>query len=582
VRKILNLFDKKLKYQAVSLLVLMVIASFLELIGIGLVILILNFFLGITEAHTPFINTLLNFFSFQENSQNVYNILFFIIIIFTIKLLILIFVSYKENNFYAIFREKISNKMYNNFLKRDVILLLKKNSAIYLRNFTEELNLCVLFFTSLLKIILDSIILTTLLIFLFFFNFLVTFYVFFIFSIIGVLYFLYIKNKLSGWAQIGLHNRKKRIQFINESFLAIKSIKIFSRENFFYKKLKLQNKIFSELVFKVNFVKSLPTSFFEYILTISIIILFFFLLEQNYPNERIIQILSVYALVSFRIVPLINKVLGNSQHLRYSFPSVQKLVIEINQKIIEKNKLIHKISFEKSIKLNFKEFSFDQSTKPFLRNIFLNIRKNSKIGIIGSSGAGKSTIIDILCGFRNFKSGSLKVDNKNVYKNIQGWQSIIGYIPQNIIIFNDTLKKNILFGSNDQNISDKKISKIIDLVDLTYLVKKSSRGLSQVINQDGLNISGGEKQRIGIARALINNPEIIILDEATSGLDFFTEKNVLNTIKKLNKTIIIVSHRLSSLSFCDKIYQVKQNTLKQIKQSNIKKIFLNNDLGYYN
>lgn len=573
MRRLLNLFDKKLKYQAMSLLVLMVIASFLELIGIGLVILVLNSFLGITETHTTFINTFLNFFSIQENSQNINNILIFITIIFTIKLLILIFVSYKENSFYAIFREKISNKMYNNFLRRDVISLFKKNSASYLRNFTEELNFCILFFSSLLKIILDSIILTALLVFLFFFNFTITFYVFFIFSIIGILYFLYIKNKLSGWAQIGLENRKKRIQFINESFLAIKSIKILSRENFFYKKLKLQNKIFSDLFFKVNFVKSLPASFFEYILFISIIVLFFFLLDQNYSNERIIQILSVYALVSFRIVPLINKVLGNSQHLRYSFPSVKKLVVEINQKIIEKKKLTDKITFEKSIKLNFKKFSFEQGKKPFLKNIFLNIRKNQKIGIIGTSGAGKSTIIDILCGFRNFKNGSLKVDNKNVYKNIEGWQSIIGYIPQNIIIFNDTLKKNILFGSEDQNISDKKINKIIDLVDLTYLVKKSSKGLSQVINQDGLNISGGEKQRIGIARALINNPEIIILDEATSGLDLFTEKNVLNTIKRLNKTTIIVSHRHSTLSFCNKIYQIKQNTLKQIKQSNIKKIF---------
>ena len=146
MRRLLNLFDKKLKYQAMSLLVLMVIASFLELIGIGLVILVLNSFLGITETHTTFINTFLNFFSIQENSQNINNILIFITIIFTIKLLILIFVSYKENSFYAIFREKISNKMYNNFLRRDVISLFKKNSASYLRNFTEELNFCILFF----------------------------------------------------------------------------------------------------------------------------------------------------------------------------------------------------------------------------------------------------------------------------------------------------------------------------------------------------------------------------------------------------------------------------------------------------
>ena len=162
------------------------------------------------------------------------------------------------------------------------------------------------------------------------------------------------------------------------------------------------------------------------------------------------------------------------------------------------------------------------------KNFSLEIKKNSKIGIIGPSGSGKSTIIDIICGFRNFENGIFKVDDKNVYNDIESWQKTIGYIPQNIVIFNDTLRNNILFGSDSRKFSDKIISKLIDKVELNYLLKSSSKGLSQIISQDGQNISGGEKQKIGIARALINNPEIIILDEATSGLDVLTEKNVLN------------------------------------------------------
>ena len=571
--KILNLFDVKSKYQAINLIILMTLASVLELLGIGFVILVLNSFLGINDIYPSFIETLFNYFSPKENNESVHNILFLIFVIFTIKLLIVIFVSFKENSFHANFREKITNKMYYNFLNRNVLSLLKKNSAIYLRNFTEELNLSMLFFVSLLKIILDFIILFAFLTFLLFFNITITLSVFFIFTLIGIVYFYNIKDKLSSWAISGLQNRKKRIQFINESFLAIKSIKILSRENFFFKKLQQENKIFSNIFFKVNFLKSIPPNFFEYILLVSILILFFYLIGQNFSNEKIIQILSVYALVSFRIVPIINRVIGNSQHLRYTYPSVKKLITEIDYKIIKKKSLINKINFKKSIKLKFKHFSFSQLKKPLFKNFSLEIKKNSKIGIIGPSGSGKSTIIDIICGFRNFENGIFKVDDKNVYNDIESWQKTIGYIPQNIVIFNDTLRNNILFGSDSRKFSDKIINRLIDKVELNYLLKSSPKGLSQIISQDGQNISGGEKQRIGIARALINNPEIIILDEATSGLDVLTEKNVLSTIRRLNKTVIIVSHRLSALSFCDKIYLVQKNTLKNLNINSIKKFF---------
>ena len=210
------------------------------------------------------------------------------------------------------------------------------------------------------------------------------------------------------------------------------------------------------------------------------------------------------------------------------------------------------------------KFIYHNKKNFFLENILINIPKNAKIGIIGQSGSGKSTLVDIICGFRGLKEKNILVDGKPILSNLAGWHKIIGYIPQNIVILNQSLRENILFGSSKNNFPDKEIKKILKQVNLDRFLKKLPHGLSQIINEDGHNISGGEKQRIGIARALLNNPEIIILDEATSSLDSFTENKILSSIKNLKKTIIIISHRVNTLNFCDKVYSIDNNTLKRI------------------
>ena len=192
--------------------------------------------------------------------------------------------------------------------------------------------------------------------------------------------------------------------------------------------------------------------------------------------------------------------------------------------------------------------------------------------MIGPSGSGKSTIIDMVCGFLKLqnKLSPIQVDGKNITNNSNGWQKkIIGYVPQNTFILNGSLRENILFGSSKINFNDKKILDVISKVELNHFLKKLNGNLSHIISQDGINISGGEKQRIGIARALLHEPELIILDEATSGLDSFTENKILSLIKKLDKTVIIVTHRINSLRICNKIYKIDKNTIKNV---NIKKI----------
>ena len=250
---------------------------------------------------------------------------------------------------------------------------------------------------------------------------------------------------------------------------------------------------------------------------------------------------------------------------------MEKLYNEQREKIVIQPEKIIRLPFRKKIELKFKNFSFKKKNKNnILKNVNISFPKYSKIGIVGPSGSGKSTIINIMCGFiASVNKKMITVDGKSIFENLNGWQNQIGYIPQSVVILDSSLRENILFGSNPKIYTDKKILEVIKKVELTNFLRRLKLKLSHPISQDGLNISGGEKQRIGIARALLRNPEVLILDEATSGLDTDTEKKILKTIKRLNKTIIFVSHRFSALSFCNKIYNIENKTIKNV---NIKKL----------
>ena len=563
INRILSFLDRGQKKSATILILLMFIASIAELFGLGMVILMINSFLNVDNSFDFPIG---NFLTNELNSINSLLVLF--LLIFTFKYLILILVAFFESKFMAKFRERISFKMFRNFLNRDSSSLLKKNSAEYLRNFTDEISQSVTFYYSLIKIILDLILFSVFVTFLIFYNPTISISVIAFFSLASLTYFILIKDKIVSWSKTALINRKKRIQFVNESFSAIKFIKILSSENFFLKKFEIQNASLSKIIFKMGFLNLIPRHTYEYILFLSIILLIFFA-NKELSNEQMIQILSVYTLASFRLIPIITRTLTNSQNIRFTHPSFEKLYIEHNYPTIEKNKAPSIFKFDKRLRIFIKKFDHDNKREDLLKNINLNIYKNNKIGIIGPSGSGKSTLIDIICGFQKLNHGVVESDGKSILSNLEGWQKNIGYIPQNIVILNQSLKDNILFGSNPKHFSDKKITSILREVNLDYFLKKLPKGLHQTIKEDGQNISGGEKQRIGMARALLNNPKIIILDEATSGLDSFTESKVLGTINKIKKTIIIVSHRINTLKFCDKVYNIEKNTLKLINKSQL-------------
>ena len=567
VEKTLSFLDKSQKLQGIKLIFLMLLSTIAELFGLSLLIVVLGYLLGTNSEITSNL-PVESFISFLGlgNDQLIVGFLIIFSVIFSIKLLLLITTSWVESRYIATFKKKLSDNLFSNFLNRETSSLLKKNSSEYFRNFTTEIDWTSRFFSCAIKVILDLIIVIALFGFLLFFDPITSASVLLTLSILTVVYYFSIKDILLKWGKKGLYNRQKRLQFVSEGFAAIKYIKILAKEKFFFDKFSLQNTILADLSFKINFAQSLPKHILEYFLFITILVLLLILFQKNYSYSEIITILSVYTITAFRMIPSVNRIWGNAQAMRVSYPSLDRIFLESQTPVKKKKEKLKNFTFKREIKIDIKSFFYKNKRKFNLKNVLIKLKKNSKLGIIGPSGSGKSTLIDIICGFIKCNKGDVYIDGQSISNNLEGWQKNIGYIPQKVVILENTLRENILFGLNKKKISDKKIIEIIKKVNLYKFFKKLPHGLNEVIKQEGLNVSGGEMQRIGIARALMNNPEIIILDEATSALDSFTENNILKEINLLNKTIIFVSHRINSLKFCDKVYNIKDNSVKNFSE----------------
>jgi ATP-binding cassette subfamily C protein len=316
-------------------------------------------------------------------------------------------------------------------------------------------------------------------------------------------------------------------------------------------------------------ISNLPKILFELVGVVTILIVFIFSYNFYYSGNTL-ELLGVFLFAFFKIVPSLNRIAGNYQTLRFSKPSLQ-LMINLNEleniKDNEKNYNDIKIIFVNNILLKFENFSYHYKNKDYiLKNINLFINKNSKVGITGHSGSGKSTLLDILSGTIKLNGNPILVDGKIINGKSYNWRQILSYVPQKTFIIEDTLRNNVLFGINKDLIKDYLFNTILETVNLKKLITKLPNGIETVIKENGNNLSGGEVQRIGIARALLRKPQILLLDEVTSNLDLETEAKVIEDLLKIkNLTIISVSHRLASFKGFDVIYNLSGGSLNQIK-----------------
>ena len=315
--------------------------------------------------------------------------------------------------------------------------------------------------------------------------------------------------------------------------------------------------------------QQIPRLWLELLAVLSLVLLIFSMMAQGYNLKGIIPILGLFAAAAFRLMPSVNRILSSILTLRSGLPVINTIYNELEHEreynYQQYNGVMPSESFQKIIEFDEVNYIYPEAHAPALRNLSLIIGKGETIGIIGTSGAGKTTLVDVLLGLLTPHIGQVKVDGVDIQKNLRNWQRQIGYVPQTIYISDDTLRNNIAFGLSEKQIDEHAVESAVRSAQLTDFIRTLPDGLNTVVGERGVRLSGGQRQRIGIARALYHNPAVLVMDEATSALDSATEKEVMLAVSALrgDKTIIIVAHRTTTVAICGKIYKLENGGIER-------------------
>ena len=444
----------------------------------------------------------------------------------------------------------------------------KRNTSELIRNVKDESGSFVYGVISpIINLIIEILVLLGITILLFY---QLDFKSFLILTSLGIFLIIYVKLTKNIINKLGKERfifDEQIIKKSNEIFQSIRDIKIYLLQKKFLIDYSNTLNKYANSVKKFLTLQTLPRLTVELTLIIVLSLVIILLTTDNVNFEKAIVKLGFFAAASFRLLPSINRIISSQQILRFHVPSILEIYKEVKKNYsLNKINLSNKIIFNQ--KLSLEKISFGYSSK---KNIFkkLNLIINSgeRIGIIGPTGSGKSTIIDIISGLLTAKSGRIIIDKKIINFSKNFWSENIGYVSQDSVLINNSIKFNITFSSQNIRKDDKKIYNVLKDVELFSYVRNLKKGVNTIIGERGIDLSGGQKQRINLARALYKKPQLLILDEAFSALDNLTEKKILKKIssKYKNITMINIAHKGRSLSYCDKIYAIKDCKLVRVK-----------------
>lgn len=570
IKKIFYLFDKKARQQTIILLIFMLIGSVLEAFGISLILV----FIGIVN-NSPGVTSskwLSKIYEISGSYEHKDFIMIFGGIMFCaylLKNIILLLQSYIQNRFIYRFQAVISKNLLHAYLHGPYIFHLQRNTAELLRNLTQSMGtmfgngvIPIISFVSELLVVIS---ISTLL---FMFEPAVTIYALLIFGGLTLLFYKQVRKKITHYGNMVNDSSTKIILWANQSLGGIKEIKLFGRESFFLDSFAKSR--FDNAKYNIYFgtIQKMPRLFLEVLLVGGILLVIIVVISRNDNPASLIQILTLFAMASIRLMPSANQIVSSLNSMRFGTSAVDDIYNDIvlfrpnngHDEVVQMKN--DRLDFSQEIRLTELSFQYPETNGPVLKNINFNIKYGTSVAFVGPSGSGKTTLIDIILGLLNPTKGKLLIDGIEISqdnKNLIPWQKNIGFIPQDIYLIDDSLRRNIAFGLDDVEINDNRISEVIKQAHLEDLVKLLPEGVNTNIGERGCRLSGGQRQRVGIARALYNNPNVLIMDEATSSLDNRTESEISMAIEELqgDKTVIIIAHRLSTVKKCDKLFFIK-------------------------
>lgn len=577
LKTIYSLLNQKQRLQSFYQVIIIIISMFFEILSLGMLIPIITLIsTNDLNIKYPNLKNLLEKIGNPSQYLLLQYILILFVAIYIIKTLFMVFATWYNYKFVFNLQMFFSEKIFRGYLYQSSLFHSLNNTSVLIQNSTLLIATLSHVLINILIISSEIISAFAILILLFKVQPLSILIIFITFTPFIYLFNFFTKKLLLRIGKSYQNFEGVRIKLLQEGLGASKEIKLMGKEEFFIKQYDKNNITSLSLFQKQQTLQAFPKFLMEFLAAISICLLVFILGNDKKDLSELITTLALLAGAAFRLIPSINRIIASSQTIRFNTSAIDTLKKEFESMDKINNEEKFKIlDFVNNITLENIYFRFPNSEKYTIENLSMKIPIGNTVGIIGSTGAGKSTLIDIILGLLNPSEGVVKINHVPILSATKSWQKHIGYVPQSIYLIDDTLRKNIAFGLSEEEIDDDLVNQAIKFSQLENLVKLLPNGLDSEIGERGVRLSGGERQRIGIARALYNSPKILVLDEATSSLDVNTERDVMNSVLLLkNKiTIIIVAHRLTTVENCDYLYKIKNG---KIEEEGIPKIILNN------
>jgi len=579
IRKLLSLLPKGDLLKLSILFAMMLAASLLALLGVGTVPV---FVLAVVDSERvfqmPFLGDILQSMNITTTGRLVGFGALFLMGIYALKNAYMFLYDYINTRFMLRRVMLLQNRLFKAYMNSPYLMFLTRNSSELIRNINSESTRAI---NQTLKpsmaIMLHSLMVLVITSALIYAEPLIAGLGILLFGGFSLIFLKLTQKKMTWYGTQALRHRRSMMQAIIQGLGGFKDAKVLNRESFFLGVFGNHANYILRYELWNSILRALPVRIIEMLALGGVLFIAVSMILQGRDPETIVPTIALFGAAVMKLKPSIFQLIDQVNNIRYNKHSIEEVWLDLNrlENLYTRKKNEEKqfqakngkgaetdqpvLQLEQSIDLKNVTFVYPDSNLPAVKDITLTIEKNSAVAFVGESGAGKTTIVDVILGLLEPQSGTIEVDGQNVYKCTERWQKNIGYIPQEIYLLDDTIRRNICFGIPDDQIDEESLQTAIKTAQLTDLLNNLEKGDRTTVGERGIRLSGGQRQRIGIARALYHNPQVLVMDEATSALDNITEKYVIDAIERLKgeKTIIMIAHRLTTIENCDTIHLMK-------------------------
>lgn len=564
LKKLNILLDRKQKKTMFVLMILMIIGAFLQTAGVGLLVSVVTLVIDRDAIAANFM------------AQKLYVMLGSNYKMFSITVMVVLILTFIAKNAFLYLQQKLtlrfvytnqfrtSERMMRNYLRRGYEFFLNADTAVVQRSITSDVNNMYALILALLQLMSDITVSCFVIGYCFMTNGVMTILLGLVLLGLLLLVKWVLKPIMHKAGEDNQNYYSGLFKWISQTVQGIKEVKVSCTENYFVTEYRRCGEGYVNAVQKYSLYNATPKYLLETACVISMVGYMIVQMALDVPGEQMLTVLTTLAAAAFVLLPCVNRISNQFTSIAYFEPFFMGVSDRLQDEISEEKVDMtfaaggDKLPVEEIISLRNITYAYPNTEKLIFDGANMEVPVGASVGIVGTTGAGKSTVVDVLLGLLELRAGEVLVDGKEIRDNYRGWLKNVGYIPQMIFMMDDTIRKNVAFGIPDEEIDETRLWEVLKEAQLDEFVRTLPEGPDTGIGERGIRLSGGQRQRIGIARALYHNPEVMILDEATSALDNDTEKAVMDSINRLHgkKTLIIIAHRLQTIEKCDLVYRV--------------------------